>query len=409
MKDLLQKFENKRPEIVFEWKDAETDAEGWVVINSLRGGAAGGGTRMRVGLDKREVESLAKTMEVKFTVAGPAIGGAKSGINFDPKDPRKEGVLKRWFAAVSPLLKNYYGTGGDLNVDEIHEVIPITESCGVWHPQEGVFNGHFQPKEAQKMNRIGQLQRGVLKVIEDEQLTPDASRKFVVADMITGYGVSESIRHYYSLWGGELAGKKVIVQGWGNVGSAAAYYLALNGAKIVGIIDRVGGIIHEDGLSFEEVKTLFLSKNGNELKSDKMLSFEEVNERIWSISADVFIPCAGSRMISEDNLNQLMNAGLKVISSGANVPFADQEIFFGPIAEKADANLALIPDFIANCGMARVFAYLMSNDLESIEDQLIFEDTSTIIYQALKKTHDLNPSQNNIAKTAFEIALKQLV
>ena len=89
MKDLLEKFENKRPEIVFEWKDAETEAEGWVVINSLRGGAAGGGTRMRKGLDKREVESLAKTMEVKFTVAGPPIGGAKSGINFDPQDPRK--------------------------------------------------------------------------------------------------------------------------------------------------------------------------------------------------------------------------------------------------------------------------------------------------------------------------------
>jgi glutamate dehydrogenase/leucine dehydrogenase len=353
MKDLLQKFENKRPEIVFEWKDAETEAEGWVVINSLRGGAAGGGTRMRVGLDKREVESLAKTMEVKFTVAGPAIGGAKSGINFDPKDPRKEGVLKRWFAAVSPLLKNYYGTGGDLNVDEIHEVIPITESCGVWHPQEGVFNGHFQPKEAQKMNRIGQLQRGVLKVIEDESLTPDASRKFVVADMITGFGVSESIRHYFSLWGGDVKDKKVIVQGWGNVGSAAAYYLALNGAKIVGIIDRVGGIIKEDGLSFEEVKTLFLSKNGNELKSDQMLSFDEVNARIWSTPADVFIPCAGSRMFSEENLNQLLAAGLQVISSGANVPFADQEIFFGPIAEKADANLSLIPDFIANCGMAR--------------------------------------------------------
>jgi glutamate dehydrogenase/leucine dehydrogenase len=409
MKDLLQKFENKRPEIVFEWKDAETEAEGWVVINSLRGGAAGGGTRMRVGLDKREVESLAKTMEVKFTVAGPAIGGAKSGINFDPKDPRKEGVLKRWFAAVSPLLKNYYGTGGDLNVDEIHEVIPITESCGVWHPQEGVFNGHFQPKEAQKMNRIGQLQRGVLKVIEDETLTPDVDRKFVVADMITGYGVSESIRHYFSLWGGDVKDKKVIVQGWGNVGSAAAYYLALNGAKIVGIIDRVGGIIKEDGLSFEEVKSLFLSKNGNELKSDQMLTFDEVNARIWSIPADVFIPCAGSRMFSEENLNQLLAAGLQVISSGANVPFADQEIFFGPIAEKADANLSLIPDFIANCGMARVFAYLMSNDLETIEDHLIFEDTSSIIYNALKEAHALNSAKTNIAKTAFEIALKQLV
>jgi glutamate dehydrogenase/leucine dehydrogenase len=409
MKDLLHKFENKRPEIVFEWKDAETEAEGWVVINSLRGGAAGGGTRMRVGLDKREVESLAKTMEVKFTVAGPPIGGAKSGINFDPKDPRKEGVLRRWYAAVSPLLKSYYGTGGDLNVDEIHEVIPITEDCGVWHPQEGVFNGHFQPKESQKINRIGQLRQGVLKLIEDELFTPDSARKYVVADMITGYGVAESIRHYFDIWGGELKGKKVIVQGWGNVGSAAAYYLAQNGALVVGIIDRVGGLINENGFTFEEIKALFLNKNGNELVHSNLMSYEEINSKIWDLAADVFIPCAGSRMISEDQLNRMLNAGVKVISSGANVPFADSEIFFGSIAEKADANLALIPDFIANCGMARVFAYLMSNDLKSIEDKLIFEDTSVIIKNALEKTFEVNTKNTGIAKAAFEIALRQLV
>jgi glutamate dehydrogenase/leucine dehydrogenase len=409
MKTLLEKFENKRPEIVFEWKDSETDAEGWVVINSLRGGAAGGGTRMRKGLDKREVESLAKTMEVKFTVAGPPIGGAKSGINFDPKDPRKEGVLRRWYAAVSPLLKSYYGTGGDLNVDEIHEVIPFTEDCGVWHPQEGVFNGHFQPKESQKINRIGQLRQGVLKVIEDEFFTPDSARKYVVADMITGYGVAESIRHYFDIWGGELKGKKVIVQGWGNVGSAAAYYLAQNGALIVGIIDRVGGLINENGFSFEEIKDLFLNKNGNEIVHPNLLSYDEVNAKIWDTSADVFIPCAGSRMISEDQLNRMLTAGMKVISSGANVPFADPEIFFGAIAEKADASLSLIPDFIANCGMARVFAYLMSNDLGGIEDQLIFEDTSSIIRNALENTYKQHNEKTGIAKAAFEIALQQLV
>jgi len=103
MKELLDAYENKKPEIVFEWKDTETEAEGWIVINSLRGGAAGGGTRMRKGLDRREVESLAKTMEIKFTVAGPPIGGAKSGINFDPADPRRKGVLERWFKAVLPI------------------------------------------------------------------------------------------------------------------------------------------------------------------------------------------------------------------------------------------------------------------------------------------------------------------
>jgi glutamate dehydrogenase/leucine dehydrogenase len=409
MISLLEKFENKRPEIVFEWKDPETEAEGWVVINSLRGGAAGGGTRMREGLDKREVESLAKTMEVKFTVAGPAIGGAKSGINFNPRDPRKEGVLRRWYQAVTPLLKHYYGTGGDLNIDEITEVIPITEDCGVWHPQEGVFNGHFQPREAQKINRIGQLRQGVLKVIEDTSFSPEIKNKYVVADMITGYGVAESIKHYYSIWGGSVKDKTVLVQGWGNVGSAAAFYLAQQGAKVVGIIDRDGGIIKEQGLSFEEVKELFLSKKGNQLNLPNMTAYDEINDTIWGVKADVFIPCAGSRMITEEQLDKMIANGIEVISAGANVPFADPEIFFGKIADKADNNIAVIPDFISNCGMARVFAYLMSNDLNELSDDAIFSDTSNTIYNALIDTHAKNPSKTGIAKTAFEIALKQLI
>lgn len=409
MLKLLEKFENKRPEIVFEWKDSETEAEGWVVINSLRGGAAGGGTRMRVGLDKREVESLAKTMEVKFTVAGPQIGGAKSGINFDPKDPRKEGVLRRWYAAVTPLLKHYYGTGGDLNVDEIHEVIPITEDCGVWHPQEGVFNGHFQPREAQKINRIGQLRQGVLKVIEDPNYSPDVNRKYVVADMITGYGVAESIKHYYSIWGGDVKGKRVLVQGWGNVGSAGAYYLAQQGAKIVGIIDRVGGLIKPEGFSFEEIRQLFLNKNGNELVAPDMLSYDDVNAKIWDVNAEIFIPCAGSRMITKDQADRMIKAGVEVISSGANVPFADKEIFFGPIALETDNKISVIPDFISNCGMARVFAYLMSSDIPKLTDQGIFEDTSLTIKNALVDAHKKNGAKTKIAQTAFEIALHKLI
>ena len=95
MIEKLKAFEAQAPEIVFTWQDRETEAEGWVVINSLRNGAAGGGTRMRKGCTQKEVLSLAKTMEIKFRVCGPPIGGAKSGINFDPEDPRKGGVLKR--------------------------------------------------------------------------------------------------------------------------------------------------------------------------------------------------------------------------------------------------------------------------------------------------------------------------
>ena len=407
MKDLLNIFENKEPEIVFNWKDPETEAEGWTVINSLRGGAAGGGTRMRKGLDKNEVLSLAKTMEVKFTVSGPAIGGAKSGINFDPNDSRKKGVLQRWYKAVSPLLKSYYGTGGDLNVDEIHEVIPMTEECGVWHPQEGVFNGHFKPTEADKINRIGQLRQGVVKVIENPKFSPDVSKKYTIADMITGFGVAISVRHYYSIYGGTIEDKKVIVQGFGNVGSAAAFYLAEMGAKIIGIIDRDGGIINERGFTFNEIKELFLAKNGNKLVAKNMIPFEVINQKIWTIGAEIFVPCAASRLVAQSQIESLIANGLEVISCGANVPFADAEIFFGPIMENVDHKVSLIPDFISNCGMARVFAYFMEKKVQ-MTDEAIFNDTSATIKNALEKAHNLNPSKTNISATAFEIALKQL-
>lgn len=408
MRDLLTKFENKKPEIVFEWNDMETEAQGWVVINSLRGGSAGGGTRMRIGLDKREVESLAKTMEVKFTVSGPPIGGAKSGINFDPNDPRKTEVLKRWYKAVYPLLKNYYGTGGDLNIDEIEEVIPITEDFGLWHPQEGVVNGHYQANEPLKIKMLGQLRTGVAKVVEDHHYTPSLDRKYTVADLITGYGVAESVIHYYDLWGGDLSKKHVVIQGWGNVGAAAAYYLAREGAKIVGIIDKDGGVVNQEGFSFEEIKNLYLNRNGNKLVVDNMLSYKEVNDKIWDLDAEIFIPAAASRLLTREQVDKMIATNLEVISSGANVPFADPEIFFGPIAEFADKNIAILPDFIANCGMARVFAYLMSGEVE-ITDKAIFEDTSATIRKALEDLHTANSTRTGLATTAFEIALAKLV
>lgn len=408
MKDLLQKFENKRPEIVFEWKDPETEAVGWVVINSLRGGAAGGGTRMRVGLDKREVESLAKTMEVKFTVSGPPIGGAKSGINFDPSDPRKLGVLQRWYSAVMPLLKYYYGTGGDLNVDEIHEVIPITEDSGIWHPQEGVFTGHYKPTEAQKVNRIGQLRQGVVKVIEDASYVPDLAKKYTIADMCTGYGVAEAVKHYYELWGGNVKGKRAVVQGWGNVGAAAGFYLAKMGVKIVGIISREGGLINKNGISQEEINQLVLNRDGNRIVANNLLSFDEVNSKIWDEEFEIFIPAAASRLVSRDQVDRMIASKLEVISSGANVPFADPEIFFGPTGLHADQKISVIPDFIANCGMARVFAYFMEREV-SMTDTAIFNDISNTIRKGLEKSYKKSNAKTNIAQTSFEIALRQLV
>jgi len=408
MKTLLEQFEAKAPEITFEWNDSVTEAKGWIVINSLRGGAAGGGTRMRKNLDKREVESLAKTMEIKFTVAGPAIGGAKSGIDFDPSDPRKNGVLKRWYKAVKPILKEYYGTGGDLNVDEIHEVIPITGELGILHPQEGVVCGYYGRNNPHFNDQIENLKKGVLLPVQNLKFRPEGNQIITVADLITGYGVAESVKHFGALYGMLLQEKRAIIQGWGNVGAAAAWYLSKMGVKITGIIDRNGGIMNLNGFTHEEITQLFLNKNGNELVAAQKISFEEINKQIWKSGAEIFIPAAASRLVTMEQVEAMIQSGLQIISSGANVPFADKEIFFGPIARAVDQKVAVIPDFIANCGMARVFAYLMEPGAEST-DEAIFDDVSKTMQKALMAVKEKNSHKTNLTETAYSIALQQLI
>lgn len=403
----MNEFEQKEPEIVFEWQDSETSAKGWIVINSLRGGAAAGGTRMRIGVTRNEVLSLAKTMEVKFAVAGPDIGGGKSGIDFDPRDPRKKDVLKRWYKAAKPILKSYYGTGGDMNVDEVEEVIPFCKNEGILFPLEGIINGHFKLEGEEKNKIIQQLSSGVPLNVTSPNLLPIGNKKYSVGDLITGYGVCESVIHYYKIYGGELKNKKVIIQGWGNVAATAAYYLAQAGAIIVGIIDKNGGLIDKNGFSFNKVCQLLENRSSNFLEDENIRPFNEINDKIWTIGAEIFIPAAASRLVSKENIEDMIKGNLEVISCGANVPFADEEIFFGPIAKKADQQVSIIPDFISNCGMARTFSYLMEKDIE-MTDFAIFEAVSKTIYDALKESFEINNSKQNIARTAFEIALKKL-
>src|SRR5690606_16783601 len=226
--------------------------------------------------------------------------------------------------------------------------------------------------------------------------------------MITGFGVAQAVNHYYSIYGGTINGKKAIVQGFGNVGGAAAFFLTQMGAKIVGIIDREGGVINENGYSLDEISDFFRNRDGNKLVAEKMLSPEEMEQKVWSLGAHIFAPCAASRLITQEQANQMIASGLEVISCGANVPCADKEIFFGPIMEDVDSKISLIPDFISNCGMARVFAYFMEKKV-SMSDEAIFNDASETIRKAIQATYDSGSSKKDISARAFEIALKQLV
>ena len=197
------------------------------------------------------------------------------------------------------------------------------------------------------------------KRIDNKKYSPDLNKNYVIADMITGYGVAESVKHYYNIWGGDLMQKKVVIQGWGNVASSAAYYLSQMGASIIGIIDKNSGQISETGFSFEEIRKFFLNKKGNKFFSNDMESFQSINKK-WDLNADIFIPGAASRIVTKNQISRLIDSGLELVSAGANIPFADDEVFYGPTTEYCDNEISVIPDFISNCGMARAFDYFMS-------------------------------------------------
>jgi glutamate dehydrogenase/leucine dehydrogenase len=347
-------FVRKPPELTFSWHDPATDARAWLVINSLRGGAAGGGTRMRLGCDPREVVHLAKAMELKFAISGPPIGGAKTGIDFDPADPRKLEVLERWYAAIMPYLRERYGTGGDLGIDEITDVLPTFQKLGLRHAQEGVVRGHLALSEERLIEILHRLDDGIAAQAEP------APVNFAVADVVTGFGVAHAITHYYERSNRDITSARILLEGFGNVGAACALYLARAGARVVGIRDAEKVLLAPAGLSVADVEQLIAGRQ------DKLLPNEDIRvvhtrvaERFLATPADVFVCAAISGSLDESVMTQLSASGVRTIACGANQPFAEANLGATRVAQYADQRFAILPDILANLGMARTFSYLM--------------------------------------------------
>jgi len=345
------------PEVVVEWQDRESDARGWLVINSLRGGAAGGGTRMRTGLDREEVMYLAKIMELKFAFSGPPMGGAKSGIAFDPTDSRKADVLGRWFKAINPYLRSVYGTAGDLNVDESREVLPICRRLGLAHPQEGALRGHLSLEGSALERRLEAMTAGLEQTVGD----PFASRVWnaSVSDLVTGYGVAAAARRLLGLQGRTLDGARVLVEGFGCVGGGAALYLTRWGARIVGIIDVESGLVASDGLGEAEVEDLLGRRRGNRLPLADPESGQDARREFRRVAADVFVSAAASGTLTAKALEAMELQGVQTIVCGSNHPFASLSPSDTALQRDADTRFAVVADFIANLGAAYAFGFQM--------------------------------------------------
>jgi glutamate dehydrogenase/leucine dehydrogenase len=375
---------------------------GWLAIDTLRGGAAGGGTRMRVGGSKQEAVFLAKTMAVKFRVAGPDIGGGKSVINFDAHAPAevKRGVLERWYRHIGPYLKNCYGTGGDVGVDEVSEATATIERVlGLSHPQEGIARGHAWEDAEGPEPKIARLKKGVEAPVFLEDLPGPRDGRWMVADVVTGFGVARAVERYHAVRGEKLAGKRAIVEGFGAVGAFAAYYLGKLGVTTVAASSRApSGLIRvaasDRGLDINE---LILARDGTNLPGPSPerphITDSENGDDLLKYKADIYIPAATSHTTTAARLELLRKAGIKVMSLGANNAFAynprQSEVSewvsdMLALQREADKTMAIIPDFVANCGMARTFAYLMTAGART-DEKSIMADTGAAIDGAMER------------------------
>lgn len=397
----------RSPHLSIEWTDRETGARGWLVINSLRGGAAGGGTRMRSGLTRREVVYLAKTMELKFLFSGPSIGGAKSGIDFDPSDPRRRQVLRRWFQAISPYLHRCYGTGGDLNVDEMLDVIPCCAEVGLSHPQEGVVRGHLRATGSELPAILGSLDRGVKAPVTGANALGGAA--LPVADLITGYGLARSILHLYEQRGRSVAGAKVAVEGFGAVGGPCAMYLARAGADVVAIADREKAVVERGGIPPEKVEELLRRRVDKCLPpTDDGYVRASSGSPLEGVDADIFVCAAASGTLDESRLERLRSRGVSTIACGANQPFREAKLGATRVQRFADAGFTVIPDVVANCGMARAFSYLMRNPAADSADDVFAAVDETIGSALAEITSRHGSAETGLMASTLEYALDRI-
>ncbi|MCX7834673.1 MAG: amino acid dehydrogenase [bacterium] len=397
----------REPLITFEWHDDETDAVGWTVINSLRNGAAGGGTRMRPEVTKEEVRGLAKVMELKFTVSGPKIGGAKSGIRFDPNSPYKRQVIERWYKAVLPLLKTRYGTGGDMNIGLNDTVLPILWSYGLGHPQEGIVRGHYRKNELITAELLNRLRHGItMHVHSFQDLAQIKGYTPTIGGIVTGYGVAFATKWFYENCSNGIEGKKVAIEGFGEVGAIAAYFLHRYGAKIVAVHDIHRWIANDKGLPVLEL--IANREDGRHLSKEN--THERKNETVppyfKEVEFDVYIPAAIGESITQEIVHSLP---AKLIVSGANDPFLGDPYGNTTIRNEADKKMTVIADFIANCGTARLFGILMDPSKPMMPtEQEILKDLENTIALPLQQLKDKYPHLTGWAEAAFEHAAEEL-
>ncbi|MDP9693837.1 UNVERIFIED_ORG: glutamate dehydrogenase (NAD(P)+) [Arthrobacter globiformis] len=302
------------PEKIVAVSDAKTGMKGVLVIDNTSRGIGKGGTRMQPGVTVEEIARLARVMTWKWAGVDLFYGGAKAGIQADPRSPYKEEILRSFVRKLSNEVPREYVFGLDMGLTENDTAIIVDElgdrGSAVGTPYE-------------------------LGGVPYDQLG------------ITGYGVAEVVDQAASRQG--LQGSRVAVQGFGAVGHAAASRLHELGYQVVAISTAQGAIADPNGLDIPELLRR-RSESGDALVADYPELKIDPGDELF-VDAEIAVPAALQDVIDRSAAERM---GARLVVEGANLPTS-------PEAQQVllRRGVTVVPDFVANAGGVVSAAFAM--------------------------------------------------
>jgi glutamate dehydrogenase (NAD(P)+) len=305
--------------------------EGYRVQHNLSRGPTKGGIRFHPDVDLDETTALSMWMTWKCAVVNIPYGGAKGGVKVDVKQLSKrelEKLTRRFISDIGIVV----GERSDIPAPDIGTNAQVmawimdTVSMHAGHTVPGCVTG----KPIELGGSEGRVEA-------------------------TGRGVVVAMEEAAKVMNLNLNGAKVVVQGFGNVGSVAAYLAEETGATVVAVSDALGGIYNPKGLPVRELLTRYGNREGGirEYKDAEQVS----NDGLLELPCDILIPAAISGQLTRENADRVK---AKLIVEGANGPTTpDADNIF------SDKGIICVPDVLANAGGVVVSYFEWVQDLQN--------------------------------------------
>ncbi len=349
--------------------------EGYRVEHNDARGPYKGGIRFHPDTEINEVKALAFWMTIKCAVAGIPMGGGKGGITVDPKDLSK-GELERLSRGWVQKLVDNLGPYKDVPAPDVNTT-PEIMSWMVDEYEKLTGDKTGATFTGKPVDRGGSLGRGA-------------------ATGMGGFYVFDALRENLGL----PEKCKVVIQGFGNVGSNAAEIFENHGHTVMAVSDSKGGIYNENGL---DIKALMEHKKNTGSLSDFPGATNITNEELLEKPCDLLIPAAFENVITDQNAPKLHAKALLELANGPLTPEADEILF--------SAGIPVIPDVLANSGGVTVSYFEWDQNLknEKWSEEDVNKKLKEILDDSSKKVHDAAKNSNtDLRRGAFILALERI-